>query len=67
MAEKKEKKTKTDISRALAFDETEKKLSSIIGANVKINDKGDKGTLKIEYFSQEELKKIIKILSGGKI
>lgn len=64
---KEKKKAKTDISRSLAFDEAEKKISSLIGANVKINDKGDKGTVKIEYFSSDELKKIIKILSGGKI
>ena len=64
--QKPKKKTKTDISRSLAFDEAEKKISSIIGANVKINDKGDKGTVKIEYFSSDELKKILKLLSGGK-
>ena len=57
------KKKKPDLNRQLAFDEIEKKVSQSLGANVKINDKGNKGTVKIEYYSSEELEKIIKILS----
>lgn len=65
LKEKPKKKTKkVNLNKKLAFDEIEKSVSSILGANVKINDKGNKGTIKIEYYSAEELEKIIKILSS---
>lgn len=57
---------KVNLSKKLAFDEVEKKVSSILGANVRINDKGNKGTVKIEYYSSEELEKIIGLLSTEK-
>ncbi len=60
------KKKKVNLSVKLAFDAVEKKISSILGANVKISDKGNKGTVKIEYYSADELERILKILSGKK-
>ena len=60
------KPKKVNLNKKLAFDEIEKEVSSILGANVKITDKGNKGTVKIEYYSMEELDKIIKKLSSKK-
>ena len=60
---KKPKAKKTDLNRSLAFKEIEKKISSSLGANVKINDKGNKGSVSIEYYSGEELERILSILS----
>ena len=60
---KKPKSKKTDLNRSLAFKEIEKKISSSLGANVKINDKGNKGSVSIEYYSGEELERILSILS----
>ena len=51
---------------SLALKEIEKGISSILGANVKIKDKGNKGTVSVEYYSQEELERIVNILSGKK-
>ncbi len=55
-----------DLNLKLAFDEIEKSVSSSLGANVKIKDKGNKGTVQIEYYSSEELERIVKILSESK-
>ena len=57
---------KVNLNKKLAFDQIEKEVSAILGANVKIIDKGDKGTVKVEYYSMEELDKIIKKLSSKK-
>ena len=65
--QKEKKPKKVDLNLKLALDETEKKISSMLGVNVKIADKDGKGQVKIEYYSKEELDKIIKILSKGKI
>ncbi len=60
---KKEKKKPTkDLNVALAFSDIEKKLTEQIGAKVKINSKGNKGSVQIEYYSSDELERIIKIL-----
>jgi len=63
---KKKKATVQDLNLKLAFDEIEKSVSSSLGANVKIKDKGNKGTVQIEYYSSEELERIVKILSESK-
>ena len=60
------KPKKVNLNKKLAFDEIEKEVSSILGANVKIIDKGNKGTVKVEYYSMEELDRIIKKLSSKK-
>ena len=63
---KKKKPTVQDLNLRLAFDEIEKSVSSSLGANVKIKNKGNKGTVQIEYYSSEELERIVKILSESK-
>ncbi len=60
---KAKKEKKIDLNLKLAFDEIEKSMSSSLGTNVKIADKGNKGTIQIEYYSAEELERIVKILS----
>ncbi len=60
------KMPKVNLNKKLAFDEIEKEISLVLGSNVKITDKGNKGTVKIEYYSSEELDKIIKKLSSEK-
>ena len=57
---------KVNLNKQLAFDQIEKEVSALLGANVKIVDKGNKGTVKVEYYSMEELDKIIKKLSSKK-
>lgn len=57
---------KVNLNKKLAFDQIEKEVSALLGANVKIIDKGNKGTVKVEYYSMEELDKIIKKLSSKK-
>jgi len=57
---------KRNLNLELAFKEIEKSVSSSLGANVKIKDKGNKGTVQIEYYSSDELERIVKILSGAK-
>jgi ParB family chromosome partitioning protein len=59
---KEKKKTKKDLNVALAFSDIEKKLTEQIGAKVKIKSKGNKGSVQIEYYSGDELERIIKIL-----
>lgn len=63
---KKKSSKKVNLSVELAFKEVEKSVSSSLGANVKIKDKGNKGTVQIEYYSSEELERIVKILSNAK-
>ncbi len=63
---KKPSGTKKDLNMTLALKEIEKGISSILGANVKIKDKGNKGTVSVEYYSSEELERIVNILSGKK-
>ncbi len=60
---KPKKEKKADLNVRLAFKEIEKSVSSSLGTNVKISSKGDKGTIQIEYYSSEQLERIIKILS----
>lgn len=42
----------------------EEKLRKALGTRVAITQKGDKGTISINYFSKEELAKLIKMLIG---
>lgn len=65
-SQKKLSGAKKDLNLTLALKEIEKGISSILGANVKIKDKGNKGTVSVEYYSSEELERIVNILSGKK-
>ncbi len=60
---KPKKEKKIDLNLQLAFKEIEKTMSSSLGTNVKISSKGNKGTIQIEYYSSEQLEKIVKVLS----
>ena len=57
------KKKKVNLSVKLAFETIEKSISSALGTNVKISDKGNKGTIQISYYSKEELERITEILN----
>lgn len=60
----KPKKTKkVDLNVKLAFESIEKDISSALGTDVKIADKGNKGTIQISYYSKDELERIIEILN----
>ena len=65
LAEKphKKKERKKDLNIELAYSDIEKKMSEAVGAKVKINSKGNKGTVQIEYYSNDELERLIKILT----
>ncbi len=54
---------KTDLNVKLAFEKIEKDVSAILGTKVKISDKNNKGKIQIEYYSAEDLERIIKIIS----
>lgn len=54
------KPKKQDLNVELAIKDIERAMSSSIGTNVKIASKGNKGTVQIEYYSSEELERIIK-------
>lgn len=56
-------KHKTNLNLKLAFETIEKSMSSALNAKVKIVDKGNKGTIQIEYYSSEELQRITDILN----
>ena len=44
--------------RSSFFDEVELSLASALGRKVKVTNKGNKGTLEIEFYSQDDLKNI---------
>lgn len=56
---------KIDLNLKLAFDAIEKSMSDALGAKVKISDRGNKGTIQIEYYSKEELERITDILNSA--
>lgn len=60
---KPKKEKKLDLNLKLAFESIEKAISSALGTNVKIADKGNKGTIQISYYSKEELERITEILN----
>lgn len=60
---KMKKEKKVDLNLQLAFKEIEKSISSSLGTNVKIASKGKKGIIQIEYYSSEELERIVDILN----
>jgi len=50
----------------LAYRELEEKIKSIIGTKVTINSKNNKGKIEIEYYSMEELERIIDLFESIK-
>lgn len=63
MAQKPKMRTKRAQPRRDSFyDEVELSLSETLGRKVKVSNKGSKGTLEIEFYSQEDLKSIANAL-----
>ena len=60
--EKKKKETKKD-ENAVFYKDLEEKIKEIVGTKVSIQHKSkDKGKIEIEYYSEEELERIIELL-----
>lgn len=61
---KKEEKTQ-DSAQDLIYQKLEEKIKGIIGSKVAIHRKNkDKGRIEIEYYSQEELERIVELLES---
>ena len=55
-------KKEIDLNMKLAYKNVEKAISSLFGTKVKIIDKNKKGKIQIEYYSAEDLERILNIL-----
>ncbi len=65
LAPKKEKTEKTPKKRDPYFDECELAIRDVLGRKASISvSKGNKGTIEIEFFGKDDLKKILKSLAG---
>ena len=65
LSDKKEKKEKKPKKRDPNYDECELSIREALGRKANINlAKGDKGTIEIEFFGKDDLKKILKSLAG---
>lgn len=63
-AEKKQEK-KEDSALELIYQELEEKIKGIVGSKVAIRRKNkDKGRIEIEYYSQDELERIVELLES---
>lgn len=61
---KKEEKPK-DTAQDLVYEQLEEKIKGIIGSKVAIHRKSnDKGRIEIEYYSQDELERIVELLES---
>ena len=62
--DKKELIQKTDNKKQLLYQDLEEKIRSIVGTKVNINQKknSNRGKIEIEYYSEEELERIIDML-----
>lgn len=59
------KKESPKMGENLVYRELEEKIKSIMGTKVSINQKSkDKGKIEIEYYSNEELERIIELFEG---
>ena len=65
--EKKKEKPENNPSADLAYAQAEEKLKGIMGTRVKIRRKDqDKGKIEIEYYSVEELERLLELFDGLK-
>lgn len=65
LSDKKDKKEKRPKKRDPYYDECEISIREVLGRKASINlAKGDKGTIEIEFFGKDDLKKILKSLAG---
>ena len=56
-----------NTAEELVYERLEEKIKSIIGSKVAIRRKNhDKGKIEIEYYSQEELERIVELLESVK-
>lgn len=62
--EKKENKKKTDLNFQLAIEGTEKKISDLFSTKVKISNNNGKGKITIDYYSNDDLERIVKIIES---
>lgn len=51
-----------DAQTALAYKSIEENLQKLVGSKVSIKPRGEKGKIEIEYYSQEELERIIDLI-----
>jgi len=66
-ADKKSKSNELDPQLAAVYHQTQEKLKSVLGTKVFINAKDNKsGKLEIEYYSQDELNRIVELLENIK-
>jgi len=59
------KEKEEDLNVKLAFQSMEKIISDSLGTKVKIINKNNKGKIQIEYYSNGDLERIAKIISGS--
>ena len=64
LSEKKERKTAgIDPQMVIIYHQLEDRITSIIGSKVQINAKSSKkGKIEIEYYSEEDLERIVSLL-----
>lgn len=65
-SKKSSSKKDVDLNMKLAYRDVEKAVSSLFGTKVKIIDKNNKGKIQIEYYSSEDLERILNILKTPK-
>ena len=57
------KKEKEEYKDGFVYENLENKIKTIVGSNVSINRKSkDKGRIEIEYYSVEELERIVELI-----
>ena len=60
--EQKEVKKKPEIENAFIYKDIEEKIKGILGTKVYVNHKtGNKGKIEIEYYSNEELERLLEL------
>ena len=60
MKNPKQKKEKKVVENSFIYKDLEEKMISVIGTKVSVNQKGNgKGKIEIEYYSQDDLERII--------
>ncbi len=66
-SDKKSKESEIDSQLAAVYQETQERLKGVLGTKVFINAKDNKsGKLEIEYYSQDELNRIVELLENIK-
>ena len=60
----KKKKEKVDLNFQLAIEGTEKRISDLFATKVKISNNKGKGKITIDYYSNDDLERIVKIIEN---